>query len=144
MSDIYNHVFAQDSFVKANFSVTQFHTLFLGPSAGGDHKKPEAREAQKALKNSYERQDYGEMLSIIRTYLRTVPRIVLPIIYREFVEEVVPRWTYESFKGIVTNNRSIMSAIANNDTVAIERFVKAYKPKVENGTFYRCRQRGSS
>jgi hypothetical protein len=134
LSELYSEVSAGDSFVRDNFSAKKLQNLLLEKQ-----KKPRLQKVQEALQDSYKRQEYSEMLETIKGYLRTVPRIILPIIWKEFVKPVVPEWNYESFSNIVKTNKLIMAAIATNEEGEIKRFVEVYRSKFEKGSFYRPR-----
>jgi len=132
LQEIYNETIAQDEFARQYFSFDRFLTLVAGKPA----LKDRTRRPQMILQELIKRGETDKIVFIINNYLRSSPKITYPIIYKQFVQPVVPEWDYKSFVNVVNNNKSIKAAIANEDNVVIEQFVEAYRKKIQEGNYY--------
>jgi len=136
LEEIYNETVGQDAFAKQHITFNKFFKLIYGK-----HSFDRIQRSQMILQHLLQTGEHDKIMFIINDYLRSIPRIAFPMIYKQYVQPVVPEWTYESFFHIVKNNPSIKAAIANEDTATIEQFVEAYRQKFQQGDFYRNQQR---
>ena len=132
LQEVYNETVAQDAFAKQNLNFNQFLKLITGKV------RDSAQRHQILLQELIRRGKTDQIMFIINDYFRSVPKVAFPMIYKQYVQPVVPEWRYESFYNTVKINPSIRAAIANEDITTIEQFVEAYRKKIQDqNQFYK-------
>jgi len=125
---------AHNEFIRNNMTPQQFNHLLTK-----EWIRKSGRDVQSVIIDEVNKGSVDLAAVVLESYLRRLPRIAYPAIYREYVVPVVPMWNYRSFYFIAINRPEIKRAIANNDIATIQQFVEEYRQKFEEkgDSFYK-------
>jgi len=84
---------------------------------------------EQTLRESIEKQDWDRATDTIERWIRTIPKFIFPIIYKEYVINEIPGWPYQSFYNSVKNNAGFIQSVINDDKNQISQWISEYKKR---------------
>lgn len=123
--NIYEKIVSPSIFLhNANFVLDDLRRVLY-------HKEEYTRSANatydKSLKDAIQQQDWNRATAVLEKWVRTMPKFIFPLIYRQYVENEIPGWPYQSFFYAVINYPEFKRAIIDDDIATIKKWVQDFK-----------------